>query len=105
MRLVLLKDSLEWLEHELSTFPWDCENALVTVSRKNLVEILTRRVEMEIDDNTIIRWANALECREDLNFEDTLVEEIIFELANPEINGVTTNQRVLEMIDELNVHH
>lgn len=46
-------------------------------------------------------WANAIEFRDDIDFENEEIKEFVFELANPEINGVITIERLLEIIDSL----
>jgi len=48
-----------------------------------------------------VSWANVIECRDDLDFELEEMQEIIFDLASPEINGEITKERLQAVIDKL----
>lgn len=99
--LVLLQGDIEILERELSKYPWDIENPLFTISIDDFTRVLKKSLNDEIDFVTLNNWANAIECRDDLDFETEKIKEIVFELANPEINGEITKERLLEIINEL----
>ena len=53
---------------------------------------MKKRINGEIDFETLIRWANVLECTDDLGFGNEAQQEFVFELANPEINGEITKK-------------
>jgi len=99
--LILLQGNIEVLQNELSQYPWDIGKALLKISTEDFANILRRSINNEIDFETLTNWANAIECRDDLEFTNEEVPEIIFELANPEINGVITKERLNEIISEL----
>ena len=58
-----------------------------------------------IDKNTyfedIENWANVIECRVDFGFEVEKMQEIIFELANPEIQEKISKERLIEFVRQL----
>ncbi|MGE5411375.1 MAG: hypothetical protein ACM3MI_10490 [Clostridiales bacterium] len=99
--LVLLQGSIEVLEIELSKYPWDTEMPLFKISVEDFSFVLNRSLNDEISFETITSWANAIECRDDIEFADEEMQEIIFELANPEINGEITKERLQEIINIL----
>ncbi|WP_407267353.1 hypothetical protein [Tenacibaculum maritimum] len=51
----------------------------------------------------MVKWANLIECREDIDFELDTFQEYIFEIANPEINGELTKERIKEIILDLEI--
>ncbi len=99
--LVLLQGSIEVLQKELSQYSWDIEKPILKINVKDFSNVLKRSINNEIDFETLTNWANALECRDDLEFENEEMQEVIFELANPEINGEITKERLSEIIIEL----
>lgn len=99
--LVLLQGSIEVLEKELSQYPWDIEKPLLKISVEDFIYVLKRCLNDQVNFETIINWANTIECRDDLEFAKEEMQEVIFELANPEINGEITKERLSEIITEL----
>lgn len=99
--LISFRGKLIDLQNELSTYPWDVAESVLTISKSDFVNILERSVENEISFEELEDWANTIECRDDLDFEFNEIQEAIFELANPAINGSITKSRLIEMIDEI----
>jgi len=99
--LVLLQGKIEILKKDLSNFPWDSEMPLYSISIEDFIYVLKKSINDEIDFETLISWANALECRDDLGFKNEALQEFVFELANPEINGEITKERLQEIVNEL----
>jgi Ca2+-binding EF-hand superfamily protein len=99
--LVLLQGNIESLEIGLSKFAWDSETPLYSISIDDFIFVLKRSLNDEIDFKTLIIWANVLECRDDLEFEKEELQEWVFELANPEINGKITKERLQEIVNIL----
>lgn len=99
--LVLLQGKIEVLQNELSQYSWDIEKPILKINVEDFSNVLKRNINNEIDFETITNWANALECRDDIDFTDEKIQEVIFELANPEINGNITKERLSEIITEL----
>lgn len=96
--LALLQGGIEMLEKELSQYPWDVEKPLFKISVEDFSNVLKRSINNEIDFETLTNWANAIECRDDVEFENEEMQEVIFELANPEMNGEITKDRLSEII-------
>lgn len=99
--LVLLHGSIEVLEKELYQYPWDIETPLLKVSKSDFTSVLKKGIDNEIDFETLTNWANTIECRDDLDFASKEMQEIIFELASPEINGEITKERLQEIVNGL----
>lgn len=99
--LVHLNGDLSSLKSELSQYSWDIELPLINVTKFDLSAVLKRCIDGIINYDKLESWANAIECRDDLSFEDDKLQEIIFELANPEINGQINKDRLDEIVNEL----
>lgn len=55
---------------------------------------MQRCMDNEISIKELNEWANVIEMRDDIGFEDEEVKQLIFELANPEINEELTFARL-----------
>lgn len=99
--LVLLQGNIEGLECELLGYPWDSEMSVIKMGRYEIKSVIQRCINDEITFEVLTDWANAIECRDDIEFEEEVMQEIIFELANPEINGALTKERLQKMGNEL----
>jgi len=99
--LVFFKADLSALQSELSQYSWDSEEPILIISKQDFCNVLQRCVENEINFEDLVSWANAIECRDDLDCEVEEIQEIVFELANPEINGDITKERLQKIITEL----
>ncbi len=91
--LVTLSNSLDVIASDLAKFGWDYEGTPLVVTSLQIVEVLQRYISGEIGVKDIERWANMVECREDIEFEvnnrDKL-GDVIYSLANPELEGEIT---------------
>lgn len=99
--LVFFKADLSELQNELSQYSWDIEEPILMISKQDFTNIFKKCINNEISFETLVSWANAIECRDDLDFEVEEMQEIVFELANPEINGEIRKERLQEIINEL----
>jgi len=99
--LVLLQGHIEVLEKELSQYSWDVEMPLLSVTEIDFINIIQKCINNEIDFETLSKWADAIECRDDLDFVNEKMVDIIFELANSEINGKITEKRLKEIVKNL----
>jgi hypothetical protein len=99
--LVFFKSDLSELQNELSRYSWDVEEPTLIISKHDFSNVLKRCIGSEINFKDLVSWANLIECRDDLDFEIEELQEIVFELANPEINGEITKERLQEIINEL----
>lgn len=97
--LLNFEKGLTELQRRLSAFGWDSEE-LVTLCLDHFKGVLKRYLDGELSEDDVNGWANLIEMREDIKLDAThedLLKELIFELANPEINGKLTEERVLEI--------
>ncbi|MCO5965484.1 hypothetical protein [Sinorhizobium meliloti] len=87
--LMKLDRPLQEVRGYLPAFGWDAE-AVITLSRFDLVAILQRFSTGELDAATVQEWADTIECREDIQFEaghEESVASAIHDLANPCLQG------------------
>jgi hypothetical protein len=101
-----MKGPIEELKFSLAKFSWDSEEDLVILKRKHLLIMLYRFLRGELSSLDLEDWAEAIECREDIAFEEPyqkLIGEIIFKLANPKILAGGLSRKNIELlISELN---
>jgi len=100
--LVYLIGDLSDVQRELSQYSWDTEDPIFIIKKIDFSNILRKCIGEEISFDVLEDWANAIECRDDLGFEDEKMQEIIFELANPEINGEISKERLKEILKMFN---
>ena len=71
------------------SFGWDSDEDLVTLRASHVMAVLRRFLAGELSADHVEVWADGLEVREDIGFAgDTL--DLIFRLANPDMNGAIT---------------
>lgn len=99
----LLVELLDWtrptreIVAELAAFPWDSETKLVIVGRHHLQGALERYLNGSAAPDEIEEWAEALESRDDIGFEEGLEKlgsELLSTLANPELEGPLSGEFV-----------
>jgi hypothetical protein len=102
--LVNLDRPLSTILPILKTFPWDNGEALITLKKDHLIHILDRYLNSSLSATDLENWANAIECREDITYEiegEDLVNDIIFDLANPTLNEPLSPELVGQYISQL----
>lgn len=99
-----LSKPLNELSNNLSELDWDYEEGPFIVSASQILEVLKRYISGEVSDKEIEDWANLIECREDIIFEKEKkdkLEDTIYRLANPTLEGVITPDSCEEIISKL----
>ncbi|MCP1583780.1 hypothetical protein [Pseudoxanthomonas mexicana] len=103
-----LKDLLHFsrpladVTHDLSAFAWGPEEELITLEPEHISAILIRFLAGDISDTDVEAWANAIECREDIEFlQPSPIAEVILELANPLLTRPLTRQSAGELVATL----
>jgi hypothetical protein len=89
-RLIQLDGDLETIQKELKSFAWDANEYIIVVTMNDLKAVLTQYLEGKKTIDELERWADLIECREDIDFEDSQenkIKTIVHHLANPELNG------------------
>jgi hypothetical protein len=88
----------------LGKFAWDSDVTLVTLTREHMQRVLQRYHSGEISSSQLESWANAIEGREDIGFEpgcENLLNEIIYQLANPLLTEAINVNTVSRLRDRL----
>src|ERR1700758_5303847 len=81
---------IDQIRAELRTFPWGHPNELITLTAEHIRSVLTRLTSGTLSADTVCKWADAIEMREDIGYEERYHEEIveaISALAYPLLNG------------------
>lgn len=81
-------DHLDGLIARIYEFGWDYEGRGAELGVKHLDRMLLRFINGEITSDIIVRWANAIEGREDIYFEkdqEEKIDSMVYELANPDL--------------------
>jgi hypothetical protein len=99
--LVHLRRSLADIRRDLTKYPWDFEKPMVIISKQDFLNVLKKCQDGLISFEDLENWADAITLRDDIGFETDEMLEIIFELANPDINGQLSKERLEELINEL----
>ena len=85
----------------LGQYSWDFDGHPVILERRHITSLLGRYSSKATDELVVAEWADVIELRDDIKpemgFED-LILEIIFELANPILNGQLSTQRAQELV-------
>lgn len=91
-RLKLIDDLLwfakpvEVISSQLKLGTWDYDGLAPVFTQKHLSHALNKYLKKEIIEHDLQEWAELIECREDIDFSDSLAKEVMFQLANSEIN-------------------
>jgi len=101
--LLSLNKPIEDITATLSKFDWDSEE-LVVVEIDHIRQVLKRYISGELNEAIIENWANAIECRDDVGISEEaedLIEELIHELANPDLTQKLTPERAQALVRNL----
>jgi len=103
--LVRFESPSEPLLRELQTFGWDWSGApLVVLGKEDLLRIIDRFLTGKITAAKLQEWAENLEVREDVAFDEKsaeLLNDIFFRIATPMINEPLTHEVVQAMRNEI----
>ena len=95
---------IEQIMEKLKRFLWDSKTVLVTITRKNIIRLLEDYCAGGLEAGRVEEWANALEAREDIAFEDGhegALQEAIYQLANPLLTAHLTTRLAQQIIKNL----
>ena len=71
---------------------FDGRQDVVTMTAEDARSVLSRALNNELSYDQLTSWADAIEGREDIQYEPKYADalsNLLFELSNPEINRVT----------------
>ena len=102
LNLINFTKDISAIKSDLAKIGFDSESELVTITQNTITNILNRVVDKEISYELLEEWANLIECREDIGYEDEILQEIIiFELANPCLYGEIDERKICMILDEI----
>lgn len=102
--LIHLRVSIDDAAKRLRGFNWDSAPNLAMLSPATVVEVLDRYLSGNVSAEEIERWAAAIEVRPDIEYPplfDSVLKELFFELANPEINRPLSPETAREWCERL----
>ena len=73
--IVLINGDLSLLEKELSSYSWDIEKSLVLLKSIDFVTLFKKSIEDKTTFKNLVKWANLIECRDDIDFESDVAVE------------------------------
>lgn len=88
----------------LGALPWDSDEELVTLTPEHVIRMLERLLSGELTSGDLEQWANAIEGRDDIGLDadaSDALKEVIFELANPSLQGATTAESARAWVGRL----
>jgi len=94
--LIQLRRPVDEAAEALSAFAWDSEQDLVRLDRSDAARLLDAYLGEHISDHDTVRWAAAIEGRDDVALapgSEEMLKEFLFELATPEITESLTADR------------
>lgn len=101
LNLINFAKDMSAIKSDLAKIGFDSESELVTITKNTIVNILNRVIDKEISYDLLEEWANLIECREDIGYEDEILQEIIFELANPCLYGKIDKEKIYMILDKI----
>ena len=84
--LVTLRVPPAEAEQRLREFGWDSDEQLVTLRRADVQRVLDQYLLENLSAKAVELWANAIEGRDYIGFEDGFegaIKHTVFQLANP----------------------
>ncbi len=102
--LVCFNKPVNVLLKNLSQFDWDYDNEPLVLQTFQVRQVLEGFLSNKYSAKELEGWANLIECREDIDFQESKreeIEEIIDILANPILQGEITHQSCEELLKQL----
>lgn len=102
--LVSFSEPVSSLIQEIKKYDWDCEQELISLKPEHIQNVLSLYLSGDISEAEVCVWANAIERREDiclLESHKEILDEMVFWLANPEINFPITHKLAKHIISNL----
>lgn len=104
INLVAFSKPVDDLTSDLSNFDWDYDGDPLIVTASDMKLLLNRFLVGERTAEELEAWANLIEGREDLEFEDQqseAIENVVYSLANPVLQGAITPEFCKELLATL----
>ena len=101
LNLINFTKDISAIKRDLAKIGFNSESELVTITKNTIANILNRVIDKEISYEPLEEWANLIECREDIRYEDEILQEIIFELANPCLYAEIDEEKICMILDKI----
>jgi len=103
--LIQYRQPLDSALSVLSSLGWDSKGPVVYLQWDDVARILDRFLAQEMTADQVTDWADLIECREDIGILPgcEFLGDVIFRLANPNINGQITRDVVVELQQQLSM--
>jgi len=99
LAIVQFSDNKDEAFSQLAKYPRESDTTLVNVTPIMLIRNLKLYTQNIITSDDLEFWADFLEIREDINFND--VEGEIYALSNPDLMGEITINKISKLISIL----
>ncbi len=102
--LLVVSRPINKIIHDLAQFGWDSDKELVTLRRDHVASILSEYLAGRCSASDVRIWAETIEGRDDIGIEQPFfasLQEIIFQLANPELGYELSALRARNFIGQL----
>ncbi|CAM3783135.1 hypothetical protein [Smaragdicoccus niigatensis] len=97
--LVELRVPLDEAIPQLNEFAWDSEHPIVLLTIEHLSSVIDRFLTGGLSPADCALWADAVEVRDGIGRQagvEQLLNDFLFEVSAPEINGPLTSERARE---------
>jgi hypothetical protein len=97
---------LDTISAQLKSLDWDFDGEPLVLEKKHVASALNLYISGAKSANQLERWANLIEMREDIDFgeaDEKLINDTIYKLANPELEGELTLERCKQYLNKLNL--
>ena len=101
LNLINFTKDISVIKSDLAKIGFNSESELVRITKNTIANILNSVIDKEISYDLLEEWANLIECREDIGYEDEILQEIIFELANPCLYGEIDEEKICMILDKI----
>lgn len=101
--LIEYKGDIDGIIEELSQYSYDSEQ-LVVLTRRHLVNVLERFLEDEFLSSEVQFWADAIETREDIQYEigyEGIITDALLKLSQFQLEGTLDEDSAKQMMLEL----
>lgn len=101
--LIEYKGDIDGIIEELSQYPYDSEQ-LVVLTRRHIINVLERFLEDEFLSSEVQFWADAIETREDIQYEigyEEVITDALLKLSQLQLEGTLDQDSAKQMMLEL----
>lgn len=102
--LVFFRKPISDLSKKLGQFDWDYDGEPLIIQASHVEAVLEGFISNKYSAEDLEGWANLIECREDIDYQESMseeLEEVIDALANPVLQGEITKQACESYLNQL----